>query len=180
MKRIFVFAAALISASSAFAFGSGLGGGADVIGLIMLIFGILNIILFFKIWGMTNDINALKKDHFKEQVLTADDMAKRIRKQIVLGNKEEVKRILLQNFVDDIEQYKVKSYNTIYYKTNKKDVAEEMSLQLSIKAYIENLKRQYTIIGEELPYSIVRLETIGDFISLFKTEDLFMKEEKKE
>lgn len=31
--------------------------------IIMIVFGVLQIILFFKIWGMTNDIRALK-NHF--------------------------------------------------------------------------------------------------------------------
>ena len=33
----------------------------------MITWGILEIILFFKIWGMTNDIRALKKDFFHEK-----------------------------------------------------------------------------------------------------------------
>lgn len=31
-----------------------------VIGIVLVAFGILQIILFFKIWGMTNDIRAIK------------------------------------------------------------------------------------------------------------------------
>ena len=32
--------------------------------LIILIFGILQLILFFKIWGMTNDIREIKERYF--------------------------------------------------------------------------------------------------------------------
>lgn len=31
-----------------------------ILGLVMLVFGILQIILFFKVWGMTNDVNEIK------------------------------------------------------------------------------------------------------------------------
>lgn len=32
-----------------------------LIGLIAVIFGILQLVLFFKLWGMTNDIREIKK-----------------------------------------------------------------------------------------------------------------------
>lgn len=34
-----------------------------IIGIVMLIFGILQIVLFFKLWGMSNDVRRLT-DHF--------------------------------------------------------------------------------------------------------------------
>ena len=30
-----------------------------ILGLVMLVFGILQIILFFKVWGMTNDVRKM-------------------------------------------------------------------------------------------------------------------------
>ena len=30
-----------------------------ILGLVMLVFGILQIILFFKVWGMTNDVRKI-------------------------------------------------------------------------------------------------------------------------
>lgn len=35
-------------------------------GIVMIAFGILQIILFFKIWGMTNDIREIKNKYFSE------------------------------------------------------------------------------------------------------------------
>lgn len=32
-----------------------------VLGIVMLVFGILQIILFFKVWGMTNDVSAIRE-----------------------------------------------------------------------------------------------------------------------
>lgn len=72
--------------------------------IIMIAWGILEIILFFKIWGMTNDVQALKKDHFCETTFeTMGQMARYLRKNLVLGNMDNVKRILLQNFIDNME-----------------------------------------------------------------------------
>lgn len=38
-------------------------------GIIMIVFGILQIILFFKIWGMTNDVNAIKNKYLNSDSL---------------------------------------------------------------------------------------------------------------
>ena len=32
----------------------------EIVGIVLIVFGVLQIILFFKIWGMTNDIRELK------------------------------------------------------------------------------------------------------------------------
>ena len=33
-----------------------------ILSIVMLVFGILQIVLFFKVWGMTNDVKSLSKD----------------------------------------------------------------------------------------------------------------------
>lgn len=33
----------------------------NIIYIVMLVFGILQIILFFKLWGMTNDVRSMKE-----------------------------------------------------------------------------------------------------------------------
>lgn len=35
--------------------------------IIGLIFGVLQIILFFKLWGMTNDVRKIKEEFFKRE-----------------------------------------------------------------------------------------------------------------
>ena len=87
MKRIFALASAAIAASSSFAYYGSyssssyeMPGWITFMGIIMIVWGILEIILFFKIWGMTNDIKALKKDHFNESVFeTKSGMARYLR-----------------------------------------------------------------------------------------------------
>ena len=113
MKRISVIVFSLAITLSAFAYygdygysssSSEMSGWLTFLFLVMFVWGILEIILFFKIWGMTNDIKALKKDHFCEtQFEGKNQMARFLRKNLVLGNKDAVKRILLQNFIDNLE-----------------------------------------------------------------------------
>lgn len=42
-------------------------------GLVTIIGGILGIILFFKVWGMTNDVRALRQHFIPETTATAPD-----------------------------------------------------------------------------------------------------------
>lgn len=39
----------------------------DFLTIILLIFGILQIILFFKVWGMTNDIKEIRNKYLKDE-----------------------------------------------------------------------------------------------------------------
>lgn len=39
----------------------------DFLTIVLLIFGVLQIILFFKIWGMTNDIREMRNKYLKNE-----------------------------------------------------------------------------------------------------------------
>ena len=39
----------------------------DFLTIILLIFGVLQIILFFKVWGMTNDIKYIRNKYLKDE-----------------------------------------------------------------------------------------------------------------
>ena len=69
-----------------------------VVSIIMIAWGILEIILFFKIWGMTNDIRALKMDHFNENNNNTNDLILQdLRMNLILGNIDNVKQTLVKN-----------------------------------------------------------------------------------
>lgn len=53
----------------------------NILGIVMLAFGILQIILFFKLWGMTNDVRWLKQ-HLGKEV----DQQREIMKAIYRGD----------------------------------------------------------------------------------------------
>lgn len=44
-----------------------------LLGIALVIFGILNFILFFKLWGMTNDVRALKSHFVQEEKTTISE-----------------------------------------------------------------------------------------------------------
>lgn len=39
----------------------------DFLTIVLLVFGVLQIILFFKMWGMTNDIKEIRNKYLKEE-----------------------------------------------------------------------------------------------------------------
>ena len=188
MKRIYLLSVCATMVANGFAAGRygepELPGWLTFMGIIMIAWGILEIILFFKIWGMTNDIKALKKDHFNEtEFETKSEMARYLRKNLLLGNKENVKRILLQNFVDNVEHGFGELPTNGYVKDEKGiDVwtsFREDNLKKSVRPYIENLQKQYDKIGEEVPSYILRMQTFSDCFNLFSKDDLTVEIEKE-
>ena len=191
MKRFFVFVVSAMAASSSFAYYGDysspkfeLPGWLTFMGIIMIAWGILEIILFFKIWGMTNDVQALKKDHFCETTFeTKGQMARFLRKNLVLGNMDNVKRILLQNFIDNVEHGygELKSYGYVKDENgnDKWTSFEEQNLKESIRPYVENLQKQFEKIGEELPIYIQLMECFGDYYKMFVKEDLTVEVKKE-
>ena len=153
--------------------------------VVMIAWGILEIILFFKIWGMTNDVRALKQDHFNEaKFATKEETAGHLRRNLVLGNTENVRRILLQNFIDNVEMDYASMCRAGYVKDeNGKDVwteseaMKEINLKKSIRPYVENLQKLYERIGEEIPVCIKNMETFGDYFNLVVKDDLEVKTE---
>ena len=39
----------------------------DFLTIVLLVFGVLQIVLFFKIWGMTNDIREMRNEYLKDE-----------------------------------------------------------------------------------------------------------------
>lgn len=39
----------------------------DFLTIVLLIFGVMQIILFFKVWGMTNDIKEMRNKYLKDE-----------------------------------------------------------------------------------------------------------------
>ena len=185
MKRLFFLVAAVITASNCFAYYGDyssspsfeLPGWVSFAGYLMIAWGILEIILFFKIWGMTNDIRAIKREIFHEGGQESYYLtAKYLRNNLVLGNIDHVKKVLLSNFIDEINT----SYGNLPSRGYEKDENgkntlvsyEERNLKTPIVPYVENLRKQFEKIGEPLPPYINKMATYEDFFNLFTKEDL--------
>lgn len=188
MKRFFILSVAMVVASSSFAYyesysSSESSGWTTFIGIVMIVWGVLEIILFFKVWGMTNDIKVLKKDYFNETIFeTKTDMLGHLRRNLVLGNMENVQRIFLQNFMNNVE-CGFEALPTFGYVKNGDGHEErtdfrEKNLKETIRPYVESLQKQYNKIGAEIPVYIQRMETFGDYYELFVEKDLAVEVEK--
>lgn len=83
MKRTFIFSVFIVVATGGFAYNDypspklEMPGWLLFMGLLMIAWAILEIILFFKIWGMTNDVRKLTNQFCKEtKVANAEPTAK--------------------------------------------------------------------------------------------------------
>lgn len=81
---------------------------ATIINIALIVMGVLQIILFFKIWVMTNDVKALK-NKFDSRGLGKDHLAKEIIELKYTGKIDEAKKILDANLESEVfEQVLVK------------------------------------------------------------------------
>ncbi len=140
---------------------------AELISIIAFVAAILNIILFFKLWGMTNDIRELKKDHFDTH-LPEDipQLRAYLRENFLLEDKVKVKRVLIQNFLDNINSKCNNSRSSYIDTTNP-------VLDTDITPYIQNLKKQLEKVNMDVPEPIQKMKTCRDYYELFKNEDFY-------
>jgi hypothetical protein len=128
-----------------------------IIALVMLVASALQIVLFFKVWIMTNDVRALRENYVKYSNFAFD-----IRKMLLFGEKEKARDILLDRFIEKIENF---NYDGIehneYYETVKQNIDNKFNE--AKKEFEFSLKK----IGEELPESIKNLRSGNDFYKLF-------------
>lgn len=85
-----------------------------ILALVFLVFGVLQIILFFKVWEMTNDVRKIKKQFITE---SKEDIVK----EIVKGN-PDISSILFDNMYEDLRNSTQDNYFSVvnqyraYYK----------------------------------------------------------------
>ena len=65
--------------------------------IVIIVFGILQIILFFKLWGMTNNVKKIR-----ESFLTGADGLSPAKIEFAIGNIEKAKELLKKEFIIDI------------------------------------------------------------------------------
>jgi hypothetical protein len=132
---------------------------------ITFIGAILDIILFFKLWGMTNDIRELKKDHFDNHMPEdVPQLRAYLREHYFLGDKDKVKRALILDFLDNLN-IKCNSSRSSYLE------ADNPMLDTDITKYVEKLKIQFAKVNLDVPSEILNLKTFRDYYELFKNED---------
>jgi biopolymer transport protein ExbB/TolQ len=132
-----------------------------IIAVIIIAASVLQIILFFKIWVMTNDVRALREKYVKHSSSNFE-----IRKLILLGDKKQATDILLNQFIE-----KIKNLN--YDGLNEKDEYYE-KIKQNIDKHFDEVKKELENnllkIGEKLPDGIKNLKSGEDFKNLFNIE----------
>lgn len=70
----------------------------NFVSIIIIVFGILQIILFFKVWGMTDDVKRIKKN----LIDGADVSFESAKKELLLGNTDKAFEIYNKCFIDSV------------------------------------------------------------------------------
>ena len=145
-------------------------------GFIFFVWGILEIILFFKVWTMTNDVKEMKRFLLKEtQFDTTSAKINYLRRNLILGNKDRVKKMLLLEFINNVQNsyYAMPEgkYETVDGKYILVDLTDE-NLSKPIDHFTAKLEKQFEKIDEPVPAYIMRMKTYGDFFNVFTEDDL--------
>lgn len=119
------------------------------VSVVIIIFGILQIILFFKIWGMTNNVQRINN---KVGLISGADLELEIRKAVLKGDKKKAEELLFDEFIKDIK----KRYED-YDRSNE----EEMNKLKS------EYSKYYEQIGSSIPEALQRLNSKEDFQKVF-------------
>lgn len=126
----------------------------EVVSIFVLVFSVLQIILFFKVWGMTSNVSKIKDS--LSILGNADDKSNWKREFCVLvasGNKEEAKKLLLREMINTLSfrnivvsenaSYREKELNSLNekYSAYLKTVGLSLSdIDFSSSIYKESLK----------------------------------------
>ncbi len=135
-----------------------------IVDIVLIVFGILNIILFFKIWGMTNNVSELKEHLTRPQFLHEDDTDKKMRWLLLKGDTTAAEELLLSHFAEIIEEKYIYAISDGYH--------IEYAYKQGIKNEVEDLKHKFKLLGKEVPEKISKMKTIGDYINLWDPQQI--------
>ena len=170
---VFVFVATLSNVCFAYSsYGSSEPSGFVI--FLWILSGLLGIILFFKVWGMTNDIRKIKNkflfldEEYKKEIDGVLQISS-LREAVLCGNIDFVKKRLIKHFCYTIES----SFNKQIVKMSKQEAQAEKEelMKQSIRPLVDNLQILFDRIGEELPPYIKRMETYNDYYNIFTSAD---------
>lgn len=127
--------------------------------LVILVVGILQIILFFKIWGMTNDVRALKKKFTLSSVSLSPS---EILKEGYKGN-PELPNILFDAVYEDIEAVWSDRTASVYDQQTQCWVEnDEAFMTKRIQAIKDHYKAIYARVNIPFPAVFDAISSAGD------------------
>lgn len=104
----------------------------NFIGWIIIIFGVLQIILFFKIWIMTDDVTKIKNTIQANGYPNGISPAKF---ELAMGNIEKAKELATREFISDI--YKI--YSNVLESENEEYVKRFNAIEKEYKTKFDNI-----------------------------------------
>ena len=113
--------------------------------IVLLIWGVLEVILFFKVWGMTNNVEKIRK------YMLRSNTKELLRKYRLLGQNDKAAEIVIQDFLNDLEDY----INSMDY--NPKE---------NIEKDVEGLEYELSQLGAKLPEEFKKLKIAKDYYKL--------------
>jgi len=138
-----------------------------LVSIILIVFGVLQIILFFKLWGMTNNVVKISKqiEGLGDKVSNTDkssDFIWKVRRAILKGNQKDAEDIVADNFITEL-QYLWQNYDRY---------GSDNFIQSQYQNKITELKNRYiefySHIGIPMPESLHKINTISDINALVK------------
>ena len=120
--------------------------------IVSLIATVLNIILFFKVWGMTDDVKKIRKRFInKSEDLSYTEIKSELNKYIIKKDKEGAKTFLTDCLLTQLATIPLESSEYRYY----------------YSSITRNYAKYFDLIGEKLPYRIDLMEC-ADFREMLK------------
>lgn len=157
MKKIILTLAFAGISASMFAYtNSDVEGFATFLAIVQIVMGVLSLILFFKIWGMTNDVRKLR-DNICTSGLKGEQLSKKMLILKYTGKIDEAKKLLDENLENEVFAQMCTKGNDIEYT---KSQVEEI-----IKKY----ENYYKSLDCEMPAEIKNInvgKVVGELSSL--------------
>lgn len=120
--------------------------------VILIIFGILQIILFFKLWGMTNDVRRISEKIGAQPIETYSQLEKHVWQLLLENRKEDAVKLLNKNMVKDMIQ---------------EILMKEKGLSSHPNEIKNNYRKYYEKLGVPFPDQIEKINTLKDLEQLF-------------
>ena len=105
------------------------------VSIVIIVFGILQIILFFKLWGMTNDVSKIKSNIVKnETAISKDSFDKEFYALILSGNKGKAKELLFKEIcsTEEFSKMRVTGINENFFTNEVNSLKNRYNKYLSI------------------------------------------------
>ena len=100
-------------------------------GIVMIVFGILQIILFFKIWGMTNNVKRIWKKIDNKDFLSDACVS------YIKGNLEDTERLANEAFLQEVALLSISSESYEDWIDNYIKIKENLGILKTLNLYLQ-------------------------------------------